>query len=341
MGGSLHVGNSEIDPRQRNTFISRGVTEESIASSQLEGAHTTRKAAKKMILENRRPHNDSERMIMNNYKAMLLIENEYKHKDLSKNTLLFLHEKITEGSINQSEVGRFRNDGDDIAVRDMIEGTVYHVPPNEKFLENEIDKFIDFANNDSEDFIHPVIKAIMIHFWFAYLHPFTDGNGRMARLLFYWFLLRKGYWAFSYLPISSVIKNSHQAYDMSYVYSEQDDLDLTYFINYNLKKIKLAVNDFKIYLEKKKVENLLMSKIAHSEHGLNRRQIELLQFFNENPQEFTTLTMHMNSQQISKMTAFKDLKDLLKAGFLTEKPESRYSYYFPTEKVKALFRKNI
>ena len=284
MGGSLHVGTSEIDPKQRNTFISRGVMEEAIASSQLEGAHTTRKAAKKMILENRKPHNESEKMILNNYRSMLLIEGEYKKKELSIDLLLELHTKVTEGTIELSEAGRFRMDSDDIVVKDKIEGIIYHTPPKDGFLKIEIKNFINFANDeDQNEFIHPVVKAILIHFWFAYLHPFTDGNGRMARLLFYWYLLKKGYWAFSYLPISSVIKKSPEQYGMAYVYSEQDNLDVTYFLNYNLKKIKASIVEFKRYIESKKAENSLMSKIAHNSYNFNPRQIQLVQYLHENP----------------------------------------------------------
>ncbi|MBP6974492.1 MAG: Fic family protein [Candidatus Pacebacteria bacterium] len=338
MGGSLHVGTSEIDIKQRNSFISRGVMEEAIASSQLEGAHTTRKAAKKMILENRKPHNESERMILNNYKTMLLIESEYKNKKLNVDLLLELHTKVTESTMDTIETGRFRENSDDLVVQDKIKGVIYHVPPSNEFLKKEILRFVDFANDvDENNFIHPVVKAILIHFWFAYLHPFTDGNGRMSRLLFYWYLLKKGYWAFSYLPISSVIKKSPEQYGMAYVYSEQDDLDVTYFLNYTLKKIKMAIADFKKYVELKKEENKIMSNLAHNAYGFNLRQIQVLQFLYENPTEFTTMTIHMNSQQISKKTAIGDLKELLKEGFLTEKPQGRYSYYFATTKLHKLF----
>ncbi len=116
-----------------------------------------------------------------------------------------------------------------------------------------MEKLIQFSNDEPENatFIHPVIKAIIIHFWIGYLHPFTDGNGRLARLLFYWYLIKEGYWAFVYLPISKAIKLSPKQYSMAYIYSEQDDNDMTYFIDYNIKKIKLAVREFKKYLEKK------------------------------------------------------------------------------------------
>jgi len=56
-------------------------------------------------------------------------------------------------------------------------------------------KLIEFANDENitTGFIHPVIKAILLHFWIGYLHPFCDGNGRTARALFYWYLLKNDY----------------------------------------------------------------------------------------------------------------------------------------------------
>ena len=57
-------------------------------------------------------------------------------------------------------------------------------------------------------FIHPVMRAITLHFWLAYDHPFCDGNGRTARALFYWSMLKQGYWLFEFISISSVINQA-------------------------------------------------------------------------------------------------------------------------------------
>ena len=143
----------------------------------------------------------------------------------------------------------------------------------------------------------------MIHFWVAYLHPFTDGNGRLARLLFYWYLLKKDYWAFSYLPISKVIKKSKIAYGRAYIYSEQDDYDLTYFIDYNVKKIKLAIKDFEDYLYRKGKENAQMSKITKNNYNLNERQVQLLKYLSQKEDETTTVKSYTAIHGISKKTA--------------------------------------
>ena len=69
-----HIFTNRLAQGQHQNLIYRGIMEEAIASSQLEGAHTTRSIAKKMIIEKRKPRDESEQMILNNYHAMMNIE---------------------------------------------------------------------------------------------------------------------------------------------------------------------------------------------------------------------------------------------------------------------------
>ncbi|MCK4881875.1 MAG: Fic family protein [Candidatus Omnitrophica bacterium] len=338
-GGHLSLTGREIDKKSRMQFISRGIVEEAIASSQLEGANTTRKLAKQFLAEKRKPHTNAEHMILNNYKSMKAIEEETKNKPLTLDLLLELHAMIVKNTVPKSDLFRFRKDDDNIVVQDSSGKFIYHTPPNVDFLEEEMHAFIKFANDSlGEEFIHPVIKAIMLHFWMGYLHPFTDGNGRLARLIFYWYLLRKGYWAFSYLPISTIIKKSPLQYAKAYIYSEQDDLDLTYFIDYNIRKIKLAMKEFERYVDKAAVRNKKMNSRAKTTYNLNDRQIKLLQYYYDNGEEYTTPTMHMNLYQVSKSTAIRDLKELLTNGFVSVQKSRKRACYFATDKIMELFK---
>lgn len=340
-GGMLFGFAKEMDKKTKYRFISRGIIEEAIASSQLEGASTTRQVAKRMIQEKRKPNTKDEQMIFNNYQAMQIIEEEYKDQKLSLDLLFELHRLITKDTMtDNSEVGRFREDKDKIVVGGKEKsGKIYFIPPKMNFVKEEIKNFIKFANDELDNpFIHPVIKAIMIHFWMGYLHPFTDGNGRLARLLFYWYLLRNNYWAFAYLPISKRIKRSPAQYGNAYLYSEQDDLDLTYFIDYNIRKIKTAISDFRQYFEKKSKENLKMNKLSKRKYDLNERQIQLLQYYFGDKNARTSASTHMSINRITKMTAIKDLKELKKLGFLFSEKKGRRVYYYATKKVKDLFK---
>jgi Fic family protein len=313
--------------------------EEAIASSQLEGAATTRKVAKQMIQERRRPRNRSERMILNNYNAMMLIDERLRQTELSIDLLLELHATLTKDTLEPNQTGAFRNDSDDVVVADPSTGAVFHRPPPRAFIDKQITSLLEYANDkgSSHVFEHPLAKAIIIHFWVAYLHPFTDGNGRIARALFYWYMLRKNYRAFAYLPISKAIKLSPAQYRDAYIYSEQDDYDLTYFFDYNLRKVRQARDSFEKYLELKHEENARMSTAVSRHFGFSERQIQLLKYFYKNSGASTTIATHSHVNNVSRMTARKDLEQLEKEGFLRSTKLGRERVFTASDKLASLF----
>jgi Fic family protein len=334
-GGSLFGFVRDFEEIERGQFITRGIMEEAIASSQLEGANTTRRVAKQMLREKRTPRNESEWMILNNYSAMKEIEETYKTQDLTFDMLIELHSLLTKNTIPETDIGRLRKDDDNIIVE--TNGVIYHVPPKINFVKNELKRLFDFANDRSdESFVHPMIKAIIIHFWIGYLHPFVDGNGRMARALFYWYLLREEYWAISYLPISLRIKSAFAQYRKAYAYAEQDDNDLTYFIDFNLRKIEAALEETERYYLRKKNQNVKMSSKARG-LNLNDRQIRLLQYLNGKRDAYTTPTIHSSIYGVTKPTAISDLSTLVKSEFLSKTKKGRKTYYYLTDKGFKLF----
>lgn len=326
-----------MSEHERQKYQMQGIIEEAIASSQLEGAHTTRKVAKQMIQEKRKPRNDAERMILNNYQTMKAIQERYKNEKMSLEVLFELHRMLTQdtATLEDVEQGNFRSPNDRIVVQKGNDPNVisYITPPID-FVKSEIQSFIAFANDEGDDkeFTHPLIKAIMLHFWMGLLHPFVDGNGRLARGLFYWYLLRKGYWAFAFLPISIAIKSAPAQYSEAYVLSEQDDNDLTYFIDYHIRRINVAVANFKKYIQQKASEYQKIDRILQSQSDLNRRQIELLMDYRKNPEQVVNLTMYLGRFSITKATAILDLKKLLELGYLSAARRGRNVFYTPTDR---------
>lgn len=333
------VNGEDIGDRKKRQFISRGILEESIASSQVEGANTTGKAAKQLIREKRTPKNKSEHMIVNNYYTMMEIEERYRNQELDLDMIYELHALLTRNTVPRNAQGVFRKDGDDIVVTNVGGSIIYHKAPPIKFVAQEIKRFVDFANDAlDETFIHPIIKAIMIHFWIGYLHPFVDGNGRPARIFFYWYLLRHDYWVFTYLPISKMISKSPNQYTMAYVYSEQDAGDLTYFIDYNIRKITLAMDEFQSYIKRKSSESLKMNSHGQIEFNLNNRQIDLLHFLHSKPDERTSPSIHEIIHQVTRATATGDLKRLEELGFLVSKKSGRSLFFYSTKEIDKLFK---
>lgn len=320
-----------FDAEQKKRFLTKSIMEEAIASSQLEGAATTTSMAKKLLSEKRTPKDNSERMIVNNYKTMQALNQEYKDKKLSHEVLFDLHRLITKDTLDLDKQGRYRRDSDDITVNDQLQ-YIYYIPPKALFVSQEIEELIKFANNEDEGgFMHPIIKAIFLHFWIGILHPFCDGNGRLARTIFYWYLLKEGYWAMQYLPISLVIKEAPIQYGMAYVYSEQDGFDLTYFYDFHMRKLMQALKNFKEYLERKIEENRGIQNLFSTEYVLNPRQIQALHYLLAqgegsyvNPSSYEVLC------GISRTTAIADLKEIERMKLVESKKIGKYVRYYGT-----------
>lgn len=324
--------NPQTSAGEKQKYLTRGIIEEAIASSQLEGATTTRRYAKRMIAEKIKPRNKDDWMILNNFKVMQALEEDYRGRDLSVEMLLEMQDTLTRNTIPDDEVGRFRVDEDNIVVeyRDKIT----HVPPSEKFVKQELVRLIEYANDTK--FVHPVTKAIILHFWIGYLHPFTDGNGRLARSIFYWYMLKNDYWAIAYLPISLVIKRAPAQYGNAYIYTEQDNLDFTYFYDYNLRRIVQAIEEFKRYVDDQHRQHALIDKKLEDIMYTNDRQKSLIHHLVSLPRQFTTVTSHQSLQNVSRVTAAKDIKDLADHDLLIAKRAGKNIRYTASEKLLQL-----
>ena len=220
-----------INSAHQKIFIRNGILEEAINSSKIEGAVTSRKDAKDMIKNKKDPKGKSEQMIMNNYLTMNKIQDEWKDREMSLELLFEIHDSISKKTLDKKDIGRLRKNKDKIDIYDENSGEIAYHCPDEKFIKEEIVRLIDFANDKlGEEFLHPLLKAIILHFWIGFLHPFTDGNGRTARAIFYWYLIKHGYWAMPFIPISKQIISAQGQYRDAFLYTEQDDLDFNYFL---------------------------------------------------------------------------------------------------------------
>ena len=314
IGGQLQA-KSFIPDDEKKRYLVSSIMEEAIASSQIEGAVTTREIAKDMLRKNKKPKNKSEQMILNNFITIRhIVEN--KEKLLTKETLFEIHKSITHQTLNnQDDEGKYRTHNN-INVVDVIDGEIVHTPPDYNNIEELMNEFFTFFNeSDDEQFIHPIIKGCIIHFMLGYIHPFVDGNGRTARALFYWYLLKNEYWLIEYLSISRLIVQSKTQYALAYLYSEIDKNDITYFINYKIKMMKLAFESLREYIQRKideKKQYIHFQKIK----GINERQALILKWIYDEPGILLTVKEIENRFNISNQTARTDLYDLKDKKYL-------------------------
>lgn len=318
-GGRIELPADLVNVDSRDRYLVNSLIEEAITSSQLEGAATTRRVAKEMLRSGRSPRDKSEQMIVNNYIGMEFLRN-HTEAGLSLPLLLELHRILTEDTLAPDEVGRIRRPSEHVTVVDQRDGTVVHEPPDAHALDARLDRLFAFANaGDEEPFIHPVLRAVLLHFMIGYEHPFVDGNGRIARALFYWAMARSGYWMTEFLSISSILRRAPAQYVRAYVFSEIDDNDVTYFFDYNLRVILRSIRQLHDYLARKARE---MSDIQRLLEGstlasmLNYRQRALLAYLFRHPDGACTIESHRRSHDVTYQTARTDLLKLADLGLV-------------------------
>lgn len=269
-----------------------------------------------MLASGRKPRTRGEKMVVNNYQAIAFIR-EQRHTPLTPEFLLRVQEILTTDTLDRpDETGRFRTAKDEVHVTDQF-NNVLHTPPPAGELTRRLRSLCDFANGVAKDgFIHPVIRASVIHFQLGFDHPFCDGNGRTARALFYWSMLKDGYWLFEYLPISRLIYASPAKYAMAYLYAETDDFDLTYFLTYKARIIRRARRDLSDYISRKQAEMKAAREVFESDRRLNHRQRDVILRMVRNPNTTMNVQAHQARHNIAYGTARTDLLDLVTWKYL-------------------------
>lgn len=315
--GSFWEVEGEAQSAEKKYYLSSSLMEEAIYSSIMEGASTTRVVAKDMLRKKKSPQNKSQQMIANNYNTIQYIV-EHKDEPLTEEALLHIHRLMTEKTMdNPEDAGRFRTN-DKVVVADMVEGDIIYTPPSFQEIPEFVDDLCDFFNNDNpRTFIHPIIRGIIVHFMLAFMHPFVDGNGRTARALFYWYMLKEKYWLTEYMSISRVIAKSKPSYEKSFRYVENDGNDIGYFVAYNLRALDISFQQLTDYIQRKQREKKAATSFMIA-GNINYRQAMILQRLKEEPNTIMTVKDVQELFSVSSMTARKDLSDLVQQGYLTE-----------------------
>ncbi|WP_308824382.1 Fic family protein [Sodalis praecaptivus] len=316
--------------------------EESIASSQMEGAATTRIVAKKMLQEGRKARNESEKMIIANKKLMdFAWENRFENMTMA--LLLQFHIAASQGIDDDRYTPGMIRVTNDIYVEGR-DGEIAHQPPPADRLDNIIEDFIAWINiahsdqpamissKNKYEYIHPLVKACIMHFCMGFIHPFRDGNGRVARALCYWELFRSGYEAFRYISLSKLLKDAPIQYGEAYLKSETDSMDLTYFIDYQCSIFERAIKNTLSYAQESAIrlrdfDNWLFAS------GLRRKMTETQRLLINSvicmPEKTFTIKEVSEKLGISASAGRQNLESMVTAGIMikTRAGGSRPDHY--------------
>lgn len=278
---------------------------DSYHSATIEGARTTVDNVKRAIESKKGTKDD--RMVVNSVNGFYYALNN----PLTINNLLELWKIVVDGVCENTEQAgpRFRK------------GMVYigdntkrvHTPEKPEKIEDRMADLYDFMKNSKLDVM---LKAAIIHFYFAYIHPFCDGNGRSARILMSAYLEKNKYSKIKAVPISRVINENLSGYYKSLLESEEVE-------EYNNGKV-LDITPFIVYILNV-MEQALISAIA-AQNALNDIESLLITKMKKNKGAEITIETCSKIFKIDEREAANILNGLVDKGYL-EKRRSERNYY--------------
>lgn len=259
---------------------------------------------------------------------------------LRREDLLEMHRLITERSDTlNNQPGRWRTFS--VTVGSPETGGVHRGAPHER-LDELMDEYVKFVNHPRQQDVHPVIRALLAHFFLVTLHPFGDGNGRVSRLVEAGILYQGGYNVLGFYGLSNYFYQNEREYKTTLQESrEQTPFDVTAFVHFGVegfaKELKGINNFIKAKLNRVVYRAMLIqafnTRVASSRKLINQREYNLLDFlltetepvdpFSENPSRSLTYTELLESPyvkgaytRVTLRTFYRELNRLGQMGFL-------------------------
>lgn len=257
---SLDIFN-QIPHKMKNTVIFDALVDEAFNSSVIEGAFSTKKRSKEMITNKETPTNKSEQMISNNHEALVFVLQNID-KPITEDIVLAIYKIVTKDTLDiEDRVLKYRDDA--VFIVDPNKAKLIYEGPDYRTVQLLMDSLFDFIKRDDE--LHPISKSAIIHFYFVYVHPFFDGNGRTARCIAYMYLLQNGYDAFKFFSLSSLVKEERNKYYQAIKDVEDNKSDMTYFILFYSNIIFQSIGNILKRLKKELGKTLILSEIKKME----------------------------------------------------------------------------
>lgn len=222
--------------------------------------------------------------------------------------------------------GNYRND--EKGAMQVVSGAyghekVHYEAPPAKNLKQEMQKLIDYVNCENNTDL--VIKAGIVHLWFVIIHPFEDGNGRIARALTDMILAKSENSSSRFYSMSSQIKKVRKSYYSILELTQGQSLDITFWLKWFLENMCIAIDNS---------EELLKNVLKKSEFWkknqgiiLNERQQKILNKLFDNFEGKLTTSKWAKMCNCSQDTATRDISDLLKKGILLKIGDGRSTNY--------------
>ncbi len=242
---------------------------------------------------------------------------------------------FSEGS--QIEIGKYRTNEEHIISGMFGREKIHYIAPSPEQIDVEMAKFLDWFN--SQEDVNSVVRSAIAHFWFVSIHPFEDGNGRLARILSDMLLARADESEFRFYNISSQINKDKKRYYDILEKTQRGDGNITEWIFWYARTLSIALDEASNHISA--VLNKSFFWLKASALSLSQRQTDVLNLFLDGYEAKITSKSWATLAKCSKDTAIRDIQDLVAKDILREDlPGAKrpsYSIVYDPENITAFF----
>jgi len=323
--------NLGFDLKTESTLIS--LTLDVVDSSKIEGEflnpeHVRSSIANKLGIENAEFVNVSRDVegIVN----ILLDATQNYANPLTEERLFGWHNSLFSkgfSGLYKIDVAQYRSAGMKVVSGSFGKEKVHFIAPDPERIEQEMIHFFDWFNTENEQ-IDPLLKAFIAHFWFVTIHPFDDGNGRIARAIMDMQLARSDNSKIRFYSISNQLFKEHKHYNNIIEKTQKSDSNITdyllWFLNCFERALLASEKNLEIVLDKARFWE------SHNDKGINDRQRFIINYLYDTYNKeagFLRSSSYAKLQKCSTDTALRDLKDLVEKEMLKAENSGKKTNY--------------
>jgi Fic family protein len=250
-------------------------------------------------------------------------------KPLTKTRLLGWHNSLFQTGFSgyqEIDVAKYRSGSMKVVSGNFGRGEIHFEAPTAERVPNEMERFLDWLNNDNG--LDLVLKSIIAHFWFVTIHPFDDGNGRVARAILDMFLAKSDNSKIRFYSVSNQIFKEHKHYNNIIEKTQKGNSDITNYLEWFLGCFERALlaseQNLEIILDKAHFWD------KHKLTNINDRQRLVLNYLYDNYDKevgFLRTATYAQLAKCSTDTALRDLQNLVAKEILIAEDSGKKTNY--------------
>jgi Fic family protein len=318
------IENSPLVPAWEAKFREEALVRTVHHGTHIEGNDLTKHEAEKVLAGHTIVGRERDIQEVLNYRNVLKFISDFQGKDITEEVIKHVHALVAHRILPEEQVGEYRKT--QVVVKNAQTGEITFRPPPAVEVPFLLSDFVDWVNSVSNDDIHPALKAGVVHYELVRIHPFLDGNGRVARAIATLVLFCEGYDIKRFFALEEHYDRDPLNYYNALQSVGQTQGNLNGWLEYFSEGLAIELTRIKEKVKSLSTDLKIKKSLGGQQLALTERQIKIIEFVQE--QGFLQNKAFFELfPQVSEDTVLRELKDLLKKGIVKKEGSTKGAKY--------------